>query len=126
MNRTQEHSLAWDLVESATRYLTPDMRTWLCAYIGAGDLDIAIQATLSCLAAHRAELPQALLADLRDWLGGYEGSVGEDVLNGLIAQLAASVETARGGFGDAKGRRRLTTVRALTPQTRRGAPIVCQ
>lgn len=87
---------------------------------------MAIQTTMSYLAAHRAELPQELMADLRDWLGGYEGSVGEHVLNVLIAQIAVSKETARGRFGDVQSRRRLTTVRALTPLTRRDESIVCQ
>ncbi|GAT02053.1 uncharacterized protein RMCFA_2165 [Mycolicibacterium fortuitum subsp. acetamidolyticum] len=74
MNRSLELSLAWDLVESATRYLSPETRAWLCAHIGAGELDTAIRTVLPRLAAHKAELPEGVVVGLQDWLRGYEGS----------------------------------------------------
>lgn len=74
VNRSLELSLAWDLVESATRYLSPETRAWLCAHIGAGELDTAIRTVLPRLAAHKAELPEGVVVGLQDWLRGYEGS----------------------------------------------------
>jgi hypothetical protein len=37
MNRTDEGALAWALVDSATAFLKPAVRTWLCAKTVAGE-----------------------------------------------------------------------------------------
>lgn len=119
VNRAQELSLAWDLMESATQYLRPDTRAWLCAHIGAGELDIAIRTVLSSLGAHKAEVPQEVVADLQDWLRGYAGSAREDTLRVLIAQLRVSAPTAQCQCVNSRSHSRLIVVRALTRPTRR-------
>lgn len=119
MNRAQELSLAWDLMESATQYLSPDTRAWLCAHIGAGELDTAIRTVLSCLATHKAQVPQNILAGLQDWREGYEGSPRENTLRMLITQLRVSAPVAQYQCMNSQPRSRLTIVRPLTRPARR-------
>ncbi|BBX94145.1 hypothetical protein MBOE_57940 [Mycolicibacterium boenickei] len=118
MNRAQEVSLAWDLLELATQYVSPDTRAWLCAHIGAGELDTAIRRVLSCLASHKAHVPQNVVADLQNWLAGYKGGARENMLRVLIAQLRVSAPTTQCQCVNSHSRSRLIVVRALTRPTR--------
>ncbi len=119
VNRSQELSLAWDLVDSATQYVRPDTRAWLCAHIGAGELDTAIRTVLPRLAAHKAELPEGVVVGLQEWLRGYEGSASEDALRVLVAQLRVSAPTTECQCVNRPSLSRMTVVRALTRPTRR-------
>lgn len=116
MNRSEEHSLAWALIDVASRYLPAGTRTWLCTSIGAGDLDISIRTILSSLADNNVELSQDLVADLRRWLRGYEGTDSEHVLADLIGRLRVSTMAVQPPRPASPAR--LTTKRAFKPPHR--------
>lgn len=89
MNRAEESSLAWALADSAV-FLRADARAWLCAKIGAGDLDSAIRDLLHGFVRHGAELPRELAVELTDWLRGYSGSDFEPALRDLVDRVRIS------------------------------------
>jgi hypothetical protein len=123
MNRAEELSLAWALVDSAPRFLHPATRAWLCATIGAGELESAVKELLVCYSANNAELPWELAADLRTWLHGYRGSDSEAALHDLIGRLRVSRPRAAASqsrpAADPSPPRKLTATRVLKRLTRR-------
>lgn len=122
VNRREELSLAWALVDSASQHLPPDVRTWLCTSIGAGDLDISIQTALSRLAHNNAELPQDVMSELERWLRGYEGTDTEHVLREFVSRLGVSKTEVR--QTDPIRSPRLTIERGFKPLTRTAKPLL--
>src|ERR1700694_5510046 len=90
MNRAEEGALAWALAESATRFLRPGARAWICAKIGAGEQESAIRDLLSLYANSDAELPCELAAPIQAWIRGYVGSDSEPLLRHLYDQITVS------------------------------------
>ena len=90
MNRTDEGALAWALVDSATAFLKPAVRTWLCAKIGAGERDSVIKDLLTFYANSDAELPWELAAQIRAWIHGYAGSESEPILRHIYDRISVS------------------------------------
>ena len=90
MNRADEEALAWALANSATAFLRPSARTWLCAKIGAGEQRSAIIDLLNFYANGEAELPCELAAPIRAWIRGYVGSDSEPLLRRLYGRISVS------------------------------------
>jgi hypothetical protein len=93
MNRADEGALAWALEKSATGFLRPGARAWLCAKIGAGEQESAIMDLLTFYANSNAELPSELAAPIRAWIRGYVGTDSELLLRRLYEQITVSVTT---------------------------------
>lgn len=74
LNRFEQRTLAWRLIDSAGPYLTDDDRTWLFVKIGAGELESALFALVGRCMRNEAVLPDDVTARLRDWLRGYAGT----------------------------------------------------
>jgi hypothetical protein len=91
MNRTDQETLAWALVKSASAFLRPEARAWLCAKIGAGDQDGAITDLLTFYANSGAELPSELAGPIRAWIQGYVGSDREPILRRLYRSINVAV-----------------------------------
>jgi hypothetical protein len=87
MNRAQETTLAWSLIDAVKPVLPPQARVWFCAKIGAGDQGDAINELLAVLADRGVELPQMFWTPLADWMSGYLGSDSEPRLRALLARL---------------------------------------
>jgi hypothetical protein len=96
MNRAQETTLAWSLIDAVKPVLAPQARVWLCAKIGAGDQVGAINELLGVLADRGVELPQMLWAPLADWMSGYLGSESEPGIRALLARLRVPYPLAPG------------------------------
>jgi hypothetical protein len=112
MNRAEEASLAWALVESAV-FLRADARAWVCAKIGAGDLDSSIRDLLDGFGRYGAALPGELVISLMDWLGGYSGSDVEADLRHLVSRVRISATPVKQAAVSTAGRQqaRLTATR---------------
>jgi hypothetical protein len=94
MNRADEGALAWALANSATGFLRPGARAWLCAKIGAGEQEGAIRDLLTFYANNsKAELPCELAAPIRAWIRGYVGSDSEPLLRRLYDRIKVSDTT---------------------------------
>jgi hypothetical protein len=93
MNRAEEGTLAWALAKSATGFLRPGARAWLCAKIGAGEQESAIRDLLTLYANSDAELPCELAPPIRAWIRGYVGSDSEPLLRRLYEQITVSATT---------------------------------
>jgi hypothetical protein len=94
MNRADEGALAWALANSATGFLRPGARAWLCAKIGAGEQEGAIRDLLSFYAnSSKAELPCELAGPIRAWIRGYVGSDSEPLLRRLYDRIKVSDTT---------------------------------
>jgi hypothetical protein len=108
MNRAQETTLAWSLIDVVKPVLPAQARVWLCAKIGAGEQVEAINELLAVLADRGVELPQPLWAPLADWMSGYLGSDSEPRLRALLARLRMPytrapghwAASARAGYGE--------------------------
>lgn len=86
MNRAEEATLAWSLVDAAKAVLSPEAHTSICLQVGVGDQVEAIDELLRILAARRVELPEELRAPLWDRLAGYRGSDPEPAFHVLMAR----------------------------------------
>ncbi|TPG36534.1 hypothetical protein [Mycolicibacterium hodleri] len=73
VNRFEQRSLAWAMMNVAAPHLAPNDRTWLWVKIGAGDLENALMTLVGICMRNDAALSSDLAAALRDWLGGYSG-----------------------------------------------------
>ena len=93
MNRTDEGALAWALADSATSYLKPAARAWLCTKIGAGEQESAIKDLLVFYANADAELPRQLAGPIREWIHGYAGTDSEPTLRHIYNQITVSTAT---------------------------------
>jgi hypothetical protein len=91
MNRADQETLAWALAKSASAFLRPDARAWLCAKIGAGEQEAAITDLLIFYANSNAELSNELAASIRAWIHGYVGSDSEPLLRHLYGRINVSV-----------------------------------
>ncbi|MGA8548426.1 MAG: hypothetical protein WB785_24665 [Mycobacterium sp.] len=91
MNRADEGALAWALTDSATAFLNPRVRAWLCTKIGAGEQDGAIMDLLTFYANSNADLPCELAVPIRAWIQGYAGSDSEPILRRIYDQIGVSV-----------------------------------
>jgi hypothetical protein len=111
MNRADEGALAWALEKSATGFLRPGARAWLCAKIGAGEQESAIMDLLAFYANSNAELPCELAAPTRAWIRGYVGTDNELLLRRLYEQITVSVTTQKTDQVSALKRHRLIAIR---------------
>lgn len=93
MNRADQGALAWALADSATVYLKPAARAWLCAKIGAGEHESAIRDLLVFYANADEELPCQLAAPVRAWIHGYAGTDTESVLRHIYERINISAAT---------------------------------
>ena len=91
MNRADEIALAWALADSATAFLKPADRAWLCAKIGAGEQGSAIRDVLVFYANTHVELPSQLAGPIRLWIQGYVGSDSEPILRRIYDRISVSV-----------------------------------
>ena len=57
MNKAQEITPAWAILDAAAPALAPEAQTWVCVKIGAGEHVEAIDELLSVLADRGVELP---------------------------------------------------------------------
>ncbi|MDT5354391.1 MAG: hypothetical protein QOJ56_2923 [Mycobacterium sp.] len=113
MNRADEGALAWALANSATRFLRPGARAWLCAKIGAGEQESAIRDLLTFYANNsKAELPCELAAPIRAWIRGYVGSDSEPLLRRLYDRIKVSDTTQVTDQTSTFTRRRLVAKRS--------------
>jgi hypothetical protein len=94
VNRTDEGALAWALADSASKFLDPVKRAWMCAKIGAGEHGNAIRELLALYANTRSELPCELATPLQAWIRGYAGSESEPILQHMYDRISVSVEKA--------------------------------
>lgn len=74
LNRFDQRALAWSLAEIATPYLSSEWRLWLCAAIGAGELEGALIALLDRCAELDIALPDNVSEHVHNWLAGYAGT----------------------------------------------------
>ena len=87
MDRAQEWALAWDLMDVAAPVMQPDVKVWLCAKIGAGEVESAIDDTLRYCATHRIEISEGLSERLRAWADGYAATDREGWLRDTVAKI---------------------------------------
>jgi hypothetical protein len=90
LNRADEGVLAWALADSATVFLNPADRAWLCVKIGAGEQETAIRDLLNLYANTDAELPCELAASVQAWIHGYAGSDSEPILRHIYDRISVS------------------------------------
>jgi hypothetical protein len=90
MNRADEGALSWALVDSATAFLKPAVRAWMCAKIGAGEGNSAIKDLLTFYANSDVELPWELAGQVRSWIQGYAGSDSEPILRHIYDRISVS------------------------------------
>src|ERR1700737_2827843 len=113
MNRADEGALAWALANSATGFLRPGARAWLCAKIGAGEQESGIRDLLTFYANNnKAELPCELAAPIRAWIRGYVGSDSEPLLRRLYDRIKVSDTTQVTDQTSTFTRRRLVAKRS--------------
>jgi len=74
MNRFEQRRLAWSLADLAAPYLSQSARNWLCAKIGAGDLEDALIEAVGHLKRNGVELTPAVASVLQRWVCGYSGT----------------------------------------------------
>lgn len=90
MDRAEEFSFAWKLLDHAALLIEPPARVQLCIKIGAGDLREAIIQLLGQFAHADMALPPMLAADLWAWLNGFTGSDAETHLRDLASRVRVS------------------------------------
>jgi hypothetical protein len=113
MNRADEGALGWALANSATGFLRPGARAWLCAKIGAGEQESATRDLLTFYAnSSNAELPRELAAPIRAWIRGYVGSDSEALLRRLYDRIKVSDTTQVTDQTSTFTRRRLVAKRS--------------
>jgi hypothetical protein len=88
MNRAEQTSFAWALADVAKPFIGKDVRAWVHAAIGAGDLEVAIRIVLDGFLRTNRRLPCELTAQMRTWVAGYSGSEIEVRLHWLADQVA--------------------------------------
>lgn len=69
-----EHSLAWDLADSAKPILNKSSKTALFAMLGAGESRAVIVHVLNAYAAEGEVAPAELMARATTWAHGYAGA----------------------------------------------------
>jgi hypothetical protein len=114
VNRAEEHTLVWALVDAARSFLRGDAHNELCTRIGAGEFEDAIRAALHHYLVADRELPYALAVDLNRWCDGYAGSGREEALRRTIDQIRVSPPPPRVVPDAQPGRR--TPIRLLVKQ----------
>lgn len=90
MNRADEGALCWALVDDATAFLKPSVRTRLCAKIVAGEQGSAITDLLAFYANSDAELPWELAVQVQVWIHGFAGSEREPILRRIYDGISVS------------------------------------
>jgi hypothetical protein len=92
LDRFGIRGLAWSLADSARPLLTRKERSWVCAKIGAGDLEDAILELLTCHAEVRAEISTALSMTVRSWLLGYSGTEFGRIVQELVDRIPVAAQ----------------------------------
>jgi hypothetical protein len=87
LNRAEETTLVWSLIDVTRSAMTPTTRVWLCAKIGAGEQEEAMTDLLNALADRSVSIPGPLTVPLWNWVWGYRGSDREPALRALLSRL---------------------------------------
>ena len=90
MDRAQEFTFAWALLDVATACLDEATRVRLCVRIGAGEYREAIVELLQRFTRSDTSLPPVLAASLWAWMGGFVGSGFETSLRDLASRIRVS------------------------------------
>jgi len=103
LNRFDQRSLSWAMMNVAAAHLAPVERTWLWVKIGAGDLESALVTLVGICMRNDVALPADVEAALRDWLSGYYGTevaAAFEPYVGVVARTSAvnDVSSAQDGF----------------------------
>jgi hypothetical protein len=88
MNRADERTLAWALVDAAGPRLPVVTRARLTMMIGAGELAEAIVDLLTTYASSRIAMSRELLLQLNAWTFGYEGTPAAASLQRLVERIS--------------------------------------
>jgi hypothetical protein len=87
MNRAEENTLGWLLIDAAKPVLPRNRLQWLHVTLGAGEQVEAINELLNVLARHEVQISEELWEPLWSWVSGYVGSDGESRLRKVLAEL---------------------------------------
>ena len=90
MDRSQEFTFVWALLDEAAAFLGDSVRGQLCIQIGAGEYRETIVALLQHFTASDTALPPVLAASLWAWMNGFAGSDSETPLRALAARIRIS------------------------------------
>ena len=85
-----EHSLAWDLADSAKPILNKSSKTALFTMLGAGESRAVIIHVLNAYAAKGEVAPAQLMARVTTWAHGYAGADIEGHLRETVKRAAGS------------------------------------
>ena len=87
MNRAEEFTFAWALIDQARDILDDHARLQLCIRVGAGEYRETITELLQRITTHGLALPPALTASLWSWIHGFVGSDSETSLRDLASRI---------------------------------------
>ncbi|BBZ04243.1 hypothetical protein MCHIJ_36800 [Mycolicibacterium chitae] len=87
MNRAEEFTFVWALLDAADVILDEATRMRLCIRIGAGEYRESIIELLRRFTSSDTAIPPGLSASLWAWVNGFVGSDAETVLRGLAARI---------------------------------------
>lgn len=90
MNRAEEFTFAWALMDAATTLLDEAARVRLCVRIGAGEYRESIIELLRHFIGSDAPLAPAHSASLWAWMNGFVGSDFETPLRVLASRIRVS------------------------------------
>jgi hypothetical protein len=97
VNRFEQRSLAWAMMDIALPYLTPEDRSWLCVKIGAGDLESALITLVGIGMRHGVPVPVNISAALHEWLRGYSGTEVAAAFEPYVGVMPADKGIGAGG-----------------------------
>lgn len=90
-----EHSLAWDLADSAKPMLSRSNRTVLFAMLGAGESGTAIVSVLNAYAIKGQVAPAELMERVAAWVNGYVGTDKEGDLRKIVNRVVGSAASSQ-------------------------------
>lgn len=90
MNRAEEAEFVWALTGQAKQFIGEKAYVWICAKIGAGEHQEAIEDVLGLFVRCGAALPAHLSALLWAWVNGFVGSEAETRIRDLACRLEIS------------------------------------
>ncbi|UXA11461.1 hypothetical protein KXD97_26150 [Mycobacterium sp. SMC-8] len=90
MDRAEEFTFAWALLDHAAAFLDKPTRVQLCIRVGAGELREAIIELLQHFTISDNALPPVLAASLWSWMNGFVGSDSETSLRDLASRIRVS------------------------------------
>lgn len=90
VDRFEQRSLAWLLVDIAGGQLEPSARQWLNAKIGAGNLEDALIVLVGCCMRNDLRLPDDIAATVRNWVAGYAGTAVAEAFSAYLERLSGT------------------------------------